>query len=301
MKIIIKSLKQVLYNVEIESDLKTIKDLKNKIEEIHSFDSYIMKLIYNGVILEDAKTLRDYNIKDENVIIMMNSKIKPKKNPPQIQSPSTVSQSKSIEVIKEEESNEIIYEKNIQFLLELGYEREKVEKALNDANGSINLAFEYLTSKNIQERDQDNSNSINTNNNSNLPIGIREYFCYIKINCQNNPNKIISSLNNLKNISPMIFYSLQQYEQDIKNYLVSPLSQEDITIYKNFNQNITNFQESFTKEERDAVKRIEELGNFNHYEVIESYFICGKNEEKTVNYLLNKNLRNEEEANKNNH
>ena len=69
MKIIIKSLKQVLYNVEIESDLKTIKDLKNKIEEIHSFDSYIMKLIYNGVILEDAKTLRDYNIKDENIII----------------------------------------------------------------------------------------------------------------------------------------------------------------------------------------------------------------------------------------
>ena len=53
---------------------------KNEIEKVHGFDSNLMKLLHNGVVLEDAKTLRDYNIKDENVIIMMNSKIKPKKN-----------------------------------------------------------------------------------------------------------------------------------------------------------------------------------------------------------------------------
>ena len=31
MKIIVKNLKQVTYNVEIESDQKTVKDLKNEI------------------------------------------------------------------------------------------------------------------------------------------------------------------------------------------------------------------------------------------------------------------------------
>ena len=39
--------------------------------------------------------------------------------------------------------------------------------------------------------------------------------------------------------------------------------------------------------------QLKDLGNFNYDEVIESYFICGKNEEI--------NLRNEKEANKNNH
>ena len=66
MKIIVKNLKQVEYNVEIESDKKTIKDLKNEIEKVHGFDSNLMKLLHNGVVLEDSKTLESYNIKNEN-------------------------------------------------------------------------------------------------------------------------------------------------------------------------------------------------------------------------------------------
>ena len=83
MKLIIKNLKQLEYNVEIESDQKTVKDLKNEIEKAHGFDSNLMKLLHNGVVLSDANTLASYNIKEGNVVIMMNSKPKPKPNPPQ--------------------------------------------------------------------------------------------------------------------------------------------------------------------------------------------------------------------------
>lgn len=309
MKIIIKNLKQVQYNVEIESDEKTIKDLKNEIEKVHGFDSNLMKLLHNGVVLEDAKTLKDYNIKDENVIIMMNAKTKAKINPPQEQPPSSISPSNPIEVPKSsEESNKSASVDKVNSLVDMGYEKEKVEKALNAANGDINLAIEYLTSGNIPERNQQNQQNSNSGNNntnsSNLPFELRQNASIIKIVCQRNPNKIFSILNNMKEKSPHLFNLIKQHEQEFKNLLVSPISQEDITIYRNFQQEVRGrrpggLQIRLTKEESDAVKRLKELGNFSQAEVLQAFIACDKNEELTANYLFEQKLR-DEETNKNN-
>ena len=76
MKLIIKNLKQVPHNVEVSSDEITVKDLKKEIEKAHGFDADHLKLLYNGVVLDDTKTLKSYEIKDEYVIIMMNTKAK---------------------------------------------------------------------------------------------------------------------------------------------------------------------------------------------------------------------------------
>ena len=81
MKLIIKNLKQVPHEVEVPSDAVTVKDLKVAIEQKHGFDSNQLKLLFNGVVLDDTKTLASYNIKDGFVIIMMNTKIKPKNVP----------------------------------------------------------------------------------------------------------------------------------------------------------------------------------------------------------------------------
>ena len=309
MKIIIKNLKQVQYNVEIESDEKTIKDLKNEIEKVHGFDSNLMKLLHNGVVLEDAKTLKDYNIKDENVIIMMNAKTKAKINPPQEQPPSSISPPNPIEVPKSsEESNKSASVDKVNSLVDMGYEKEKVEKALNAANGDINLAIEYLTSGNIPERNQQNQQNSNSGNNntnsSNLPFELRQNASIIKIVCQRNPNKIFSILNNMKEKSPHLFNLIKQHEQEFKNLLVSPISQEDITIYRNFQQEVRGrrpggLQIRLTKEESDAVKRLKELGNFSQDEVLQAFIACDKNEELTANYLFEQKLR-DEETNKNN-
>ena len=78
MKIVIKTLKQVIYNIEITSEKSTILDLKKEIEKSHGFDSSTLKLLFNGVVLDDSKTLEDYKIQEENTVAMINSKIKPK-------------------------------------------------------------------------------------------------------------------------------------------------------------------------------------------------------------------------------
>ena len=76
MKLKLKNLKQQEFDIEIESEQKTVKDLKLEIEKVYGFDAIFIKLLHNGMILEDAKTLEDYKIKEGNVIIMMATKKK---------------------------------------------------------------------------------------------------------------------------------------------------------------------------------------------------------------------------------
>ena len=76
MKLLLKSLKQVEYEIYIESNEITVKDLKIEIEKLYSFDSEEIKLISNGVILEDSYHLSDYKITENSTIIMMNIKTK---------------------------------------------------------------------------------------------------------------------------------------------------------------------------------------------------------------------------------
>ena len=77
MKLTIKSLKQVSYDVEVESEAVTVKELKQGVEKAHGFDHTCLKLVFNGVVLDDSKKLSDCNIKEGNVIVMMNAKAKP--------------------------------------------------------------------------------------------------------------------------------------------------------------------------------------------------------------------------------
>lgn len=308
MKIIVKNLKQVQYNVEIESDEKTIKDLKKAIETAHGFDSTLMKLLHNGAILDDSKTLKDYNIKEENVVIMMNSKAKPKKepNPPQPEAkPQEIPPEKKEPSASPSEVNKPNNNDKVNSLVDMGYEKEKVEKALNAANGNLDLAIEYLSSGNIPERSaQTQSSSAGNNNNSNLPFELKKNASIIKIVCQRDPNKIISILNNMRDRDPTTLNLIKQHEEEFKRLLVSPISQEDINIFRNFQQELRTRRSGgvkiqLTREESEAVKRLQDLGNFSKSEVLQAFIACDKNEELTANYLFEQKLREEDEASKN--
>ena len=308
MKIIVKTLKQIEYNVEIESDKKTIKDLKNEIEKVHGFDSNLMKLLHNGVVLDDSKTLENYNIKNENVVIMMNSKPKqkPPQSNPQPQPTSTVSQPKPNEPEKKpEEANKPDMAEKVNSLVDMGYEKEKVEKALNASGGRIDLAIEYLTSGNIpepaQQQPQPPSNPEN-NNSSGLDEELRLNASLIKITCHRDPNKITNILNVIKESSPRLLNKIIQHEEEFKRLLVSPITQEDITNFRNFQANSGRRapQIALTAEEIEIVKRLKELGNFSQAEVIQAFIACDKNEELTANFLFEQKLRDEDESNKNN-
>ena len=320
MKLILKNLKQVQYFVEIESEKNTIKDLKNEIEKVHGFDSNLIKLLHNGRVLEDSKTLEEYQIKNENVIIMMNTKPRPKPNPQPSEQPKPAIpmqedlEKKEEQPKKEEEKPKPNFSEQINSLVEMGYEREKVEKALNAANGNIDLAIEFLSSGNIPESSVNNQNNQQRQSNttgSNLPLELRTNASLMKIICRDQPEKIINILNTLKQRNPTLLNKIKEHQQEFQNLLVSPITQEDIDAYKLLKNDIRGLggaggrrpgqvQIQLTPEEVEAVKRLKDLGDFSQSEVLQAYLACDKNEELAANYLFEQKMRDEEEAMNNN-
>ena len=170
--------------------------------------------------------------------------------------------------------------------------------------------YRYLNSDNIPEPNQNNQNIGGGNNNNvpssgsgNIPEELKNEASLIKVICMNNPEKITSLLNMFKERSPELINLIKQYENEFKNLLVSPVTQEDINKFQQFQQELRRPQGPairLTKEESDAVKRLQSLGNFSQVEAVQAYFACDKNEEMAANFLFEQKMREEEEGNNNN-
>ena len=76
MKVIIKNLKKVVFETNINDDSLTILQLKEEIQKQHGFESNNLKLLKDGIILDNSKTLKDYNIIEDSIITMMITKAK---------------------------------------------------------------------------------------------------------------------------------------------------------------------------------------------------------------------------------
>jgi hypothetical protein len=204
------------------------------------------------------------------------------------------------------------YSNQINTLIDMGYEREDVEKAINAAKGNINLAIEYLNSDieylnsdepepnpqiQIQEQNQ-NQNQIQQTQNRNLPMELKRNASFIKCICKDDPKIVFILLNYIKHKNPVLMDRIKEYEKEFKNFLVSPISQEDID---NFNLIKESYKEMFerrdrgrpdqvelelTQEDIEPIKRLKELGNFSNEEVVKAYIYCNKNEELAANCLF---------------
>jgi len=303
MKLKLKNLRQQEFDIEIESDKKTVKDLKLEIEKSYGFDASLIKLLHSGLVLEDAKTLEDYKIKEGNVVIMMATKKKQAEQPPQPvpnPNPNPQPNPQPQEQPKPSE-NKPNYADQVNSLVDMGYEKEKAEKAIEAAHGSVDLALEFLNSGNIPESTGNQNIPSSGSSNSNLPVELVKNASIIKILCMNNPEKITNLLNTFKERHPDLINLIKQHEEEFKNLLVSPISQEDINNFKEIEQELRRPQGPsirLTKEESDAVKRLQELG-FSQAEAVQAYIACDKNEEMAANFLFEQKMR-EEAENQNN-
>ncbi|KAH8119294.1 UV excision repair protein Rad23 [Phellopilus nigrolimitatus] len=75
MLVTIKTLQQKVFKIDVEEEA-TVSDLKSKISSEHSHPVEQQKLIYSGKILSDTNQLKTYNIKDSDFIVLMVSKPK---------------------------------------------------------------------------------------------------------------------------------------------------------------------------------------------------------------------------------
>ena len=250
MKLILKNLRQAEFEIEVESNLITVKELKLKIENEYSYDSEQIKLIYKGLILDDSKSLKQYSIDENCTIIMMTTKKKEMQNNSEINNNKNINNNinKPIEqnVPKIEKSNtkeeitDILKDNlniTINSLVDMGYEKSQAEIAVKAANGRIDLAIEYLNNgipDNIQNNNSRNNNNNSRNNIKNEIMNeLKKQASIIKVLCKNDKNYIFYLLDNIKRNDPGLLRLITDYRNEFEKLLDEPITEEDERIYKN--------------------------------------------------------------------
>ena len=293
MKLILKTLKQVELEIEVESDLITVKELKLKIESLYSYDSDIIKLIYKGAILDDAKPLNHYQINENCSIIIMNTKNKQAANKTETNNnninnnlnyPIKQNIPKFENQEKKEEITDILKDNlniTINSLVDMGFEKSQVEIAVKAANGRIDLAIEYLNNG-IPEKS--NNNNLRNNNNNEIMRELRKQASIIKVLCKDNKRYIFYLLDNIKRNDPGLLRLITDYRNEFKKLLDEPVTEEDEKIYKNIE----------TKADEIISKRMEKAG-----EKVKE-FIENMNKEKEEKEKKEKEEKEKEDKNEDN-
>ncbi|KAJ7188347.1 hypothetical protein C8R46DRAFT_1341140 [Mycena filopes] len=88
MKITVKTTQQKVFQVDAEPT-ETVADLKLKIQEAQGHPTAIQKIIYSGKVLPDDKTVESCGIKEKDFLVLMVSKPKPTPSPLPAASTST--------------------------------------------------------------------------------------------------------------------------------------------------------------------------------------------------------------------
>ena len=304
MKIIIKY-KNKDYNIDIGSEENTVKDLKNEIQ--NKLNITIRKLLYHSKILsEDDKKLKNYEIKEGANIILIGNK-------PNIENKEKEN-SISLQNLEDEEEEKANIISKVDNLINLGYEKEKAEKAINQSKGNFNEAIEILVKEKEKEKEnmknkkiisnnkdkkenKDNINQIN-NEDTSLPKELKKYAIYMKILTLNDPNQMDVILKNMKDNNPAILNQIEENEDEFIKCLSEPITKGDIEIYKiNYRiakallgqkdeNKIGKVEISLSKKENEDINNLKKLG-YKLEDIIDAYLLNYNNYKETEKYLQN--------------
>ena len=288
MKIILKNLKQIEYELQIPSNSISVKELKLIIEDVYSFDSDEIKLISNGTVLEDSKKLSEYDINEGSTIIIMKVKIKNRKKNPNNNninaSPKTDDKNNNnIEIKKGQNNQDIsqILKDNLKItidsLVDMGFEKSQVEIAVKAANGRIDLAIEYLNNGIPDNANKNINNNVNRRNNNENEITreLKKQASIIKVLCKDNKFLIFGILENIKRNDPGLLRLITDYRDEFRKYLDTPITEEDEKNYKNIE---TKADEIINKRREEKEKKKKEEENKKNEEKKEEIKEDKKNE-----------------------
>jgi len=356
MIITLKNLQQQTFQVEIDAS-ETVKNLKAKIEEEKGkeYPAENQRLIYAGKILTDESVLSEYNIDEKKFIVVMVTKPKSTPTPyagpsdptappeqteeakqpeektatassestvPPVTDPPSASQPAAANIVDAESALLMgeDYNKILQNIMDMGYDREQVEQALRASFNNPDRAVEYLLTG-IPAQLFDDPPGPGAENDPTLPtsgggseedplafLRSQPQFQQMRQVIQQNPQLLNAVLQQIGQTNPALLQLISQNQEAFVRMLNEPAapgggggtpasavsaghagSLEEGTGAGGGGSMFASGIIQVTPQDKEAIERLKALG-FPEHLVIQAYFACEKNENMAANFLLSQNL-----------
>merc|ERR1719458_572514 len=329
----LKNLQQQTFQIEIAAT-DTVKLLKEKIESVkgESYKASEQKLIYAGKILVDDDPLSKYNIDEKKFIVVMLSKPKaPAASPAAAPAepspapapaaatpaPATPTGGDSGLVVGED------YNRMVQNIQDMGYERSQVEAALRASFNNPDRAVEYLLTGIPPQMDVGGGPAavVGGGGSGGAPVAVpaagaapgenplaflrdHEMFQQIRSVIQQNPNMLSTMLQQIGQSNPQLLQIISQNQEAFIRMInegeaggegvgeeggVGGLGAAlgDAPALGDALDQPGVIQVS--PQDKEAIERLKALG-FPEHLVVQAYFACEKNENLAANFLLSQDF-----------
>lgn len=359
MKITIKTLQQTHFPLDVEKS-DTVVSVKKKIEESQKHHVSWQKLIFSGKILNDDAKLSEYNINEGDFLVLMvrkpaekSAEAAPAPTPspaptpaPQVSAPSPVPSSPApttqpaattpaptpvaaaagVDPLSYHSAASTLvtgsaYEQMVQQIVDMGFERDQVQRALRASFNNPDRAVEYLMNGipaieehhapppaaaaapgivggNVGAAAQQAQGQVHAQGTAPAatpavapvaggpsPLDVfRQHpqFAALRQLVQQNPAILGPLLQQLGQSNPQILNLINQNQAEFMRLLSEPVGQQG---EEGGNAPMPPGVIQVTQEEKEAIDRLTSLG-FDRSTVIEAYFACDKDETLAANYLL---------------
>lgn len=298
MKIFIKTLKGEKTEFEVQPE-DTVSAVKQLVKQAQGHDPDLQKLIAFGKIMEDAKPLSDYNVKENDQIVLMVAKPKPQPRQPEAPpQPATQSltdpQRPPAQTAPPLQGPE--FEQVVQRLMELGMPRDQVEAALRTARGNPDLAMEFLMGgvpaalMGGPRRAVQGSSAASPAAPGDSPFAFlrtNPAMLQIRSEIQRNPALLQSFVQQLATTNPALAQLITQHPTEFRDFLTESSPQISPSLVAALPRPGQPAQPRLhlSPEETAAVQSLIELG-FARNDALEAYLSCDKNEAMAANLLF---------------
>ena len=306
MKIFIKTLKGEKTEFEVQPE-DTVASLKQRVKDSQGHEPELQKLIAFGKIMEDTKALAEYNLKENDQIVLMVTKPKPQPRQPDpvpVQSPPSHSSDPPQRVAPPAPPLQgPEFEQAVQRVMELGFPRDQVESALRMAHGNPDLAIQVLMGEGMPmmaARAGQQAGRRAGSPAATAPAGqagespfafLRENPAMLQIRAeiQRNPALLQSFIQQLAQSNPGLARIIAQHPEEFRAFLSETGPQINpslINALPRMDQPApARPQLRLSPEEMAAVQNLASLG-FARNDALEAYLSCDKNEAMAANLLF---------------
>jgi UV excision repair protein RAD23 len=174
-------------------------------------------------------------------------------------------------------------EQAIANIMELGFPRDQVERAMRASFNHPDRAVEYLMSGQIPEQQETPQQSTQPETTNHLEfLRNNPYFQQLRQAVQQDPSLLEPLLLQLAQSNPRLMESIEEHQDEFMELMLGehhPTSSQEDPQQPNIHYI------NITPEEKEAIDRLVAMG-FDQADAIQAYLACDKNEELAANFLF---------------